>query len=236
MQMIVMPAVDILDHNVVQLVGGVRGTEQLVLPDPVQVARDWVGKGAPKLHVVDLDGAFAKGNNIPVIRRIIKECGVPVEVGGGIRSIELAEYLLDAGAAQVVVGTKAIREPEWLARLAERNPEKIVLALDVRQGMITVKGWQESAGISHQEMFRRIRDIPLAAVLHTDVDVEGKVQGIDVDEVESFVSACPHRVIASGGITGRDDLAELERIGIRSAVVGLALYTGKLNPTDVWRL
>jgi phosphoribosylformimino-5-aminoimidazole carboxamide ribotide isomerase len=234
--MIVMPAVDILDHNVVQLVGGVRGTEQLVMPNPADVARDWVAKGAPMLHVVDLDGAFAKGNNIQVIRRIITESDVPVEVGGGIRSIEVAEYLLDAGAKQVVVGTKAIKEPDWLCRLAERNPKRIVLALDVKGGMITVKGWQESAGISHEEMFRRIEDIPLAAVLHTDVDVEGKVQGINVDEVESFVSGCPHEVIASGGITGMNDLAELERIGIRSAVVGLALYTGKLNHIDVWRV
>ena len=234
--MIVMPAVDILDHNVVQLVGGVRGTEQLVMPNPADVARDWVAKGAPMLHVVDLDGAFAKGNNIQVIRRIITESDVPVEVGGGIRSIEVAEYLLDAGAKQVVVGTKAIKEPEWLRLLAERNPKRIVLALDVKGGMITVKGWQESAGISHEEMFRRIEDIPLAAVLHTDVDVEGKVQGINVDEVESFVSGCPHEVIASGGITGMNDLAELERIGIRSAVVGLALYTGKLNHIDVWRV
>ena len=231
----VMPAVDILDHNVVQLVGGVPGTEQVLLPNPLDVARDWVGKGAPMLHVVDLDGAFAKGNNMAVIRRIITECGVPVEVGGGIRSTEVAEYLMDAGAKQIVVGTKAIKEPEWLRELAERNPKKVVLALDVKGGKITVKGWQESAGISHEDMFHRIRDIPLAAVLHTDVDVEGKVQGINADEVESFVSACPHEVIASGGITSMNDLAELERIGIRSAVVGLSLYTGKLNHIDVWR-
>jgi len=110
-----------------------------------------------------------------------------------------------------------------------------VLALDVKGGRIAVKGWQESAGISHEDMFRRIRDLPLAAVLHTDVDVEGKVQGINVAEVESFVSGCPHEVIASGGITGMNDLDELERIGVRSAVVGLALYTGKLNPIEVWR-
>jgi phosphoribosylformimino-5-aminoimidazole carboxamide ribotide isomerase len=233
--MMVIPAVDILDHNVVQLVGGVPGTEQVLLPNPTEVAQDWVQKGAPMLHVVDLDGAFAKGNNISIIRTIIKECKVPVEVGGGIRSIEVAEYLLDAGAKQIVVGTKAIKEPEWLLELTERNPMKVVLALDVKAGKITVKGWQESAGISHEDMFRRIKDMPLAAVLHTDVDVEGKVQGINVDEVESFVSRCPHEVIASGGITGMKDLAELERIGVRSAVVGLALYTGKLNPIDVWR-
>jgi phosphoribosylformimino-5-aminoimidazole carboxamide ribotide isomerase len=233
--MMVMPAVDILDHDVVQLVGGVPGTEQLIIPNPVVVAQNWVSKGAPKLHVVDLDGAFSKGNNVQAIRRILTECHVPVEVGGGIRSIEVAEYLLDAGAEQVVVGTKAIREPDWLTDLAERNPKRIVLALDVKGGKITVKGWQESAGISHEDMFRRIKDIPLAAVLHTDVDVEGKTQGINVDEVESFVDGCPHEVIASGGITGMNDLAELERIGVRSAVVGLALYTGKLNPIDVWR-
>lgn len=233
--MMVMPAVDILDRSVVQLVGGVQGTEQLVLPNPVDIAKDWVGKGAPMLHVVDLDGAFAKGNNIPSIRRIITECKVPTEVGGGIRSIEVAEYLLDAGAKQVIVGTKAIKEPEWLHLLTERNPRKVVLALDVKGGKITVKGWRESAGISLEDMFRRIEGLPLAAVLHTDVDVEGKVQGINAEEVRSFVSGCPHKVIASGGITGMSDLVALERIGVSSAVVGLALYTGKLNPIDVWR-
>jgi phosphoribosylformimino-5-aminoimidazole carboxamide ribotide isomerase len=233
--MIVMPAVDILDHNVVQLVGGIPGTEQVLLPDPYAVAKSWVERGAPMLHVVDLDGAFGKGNNIDTIRRIVSGCGVPVEVGGGIRSTEVAEYLLDAGARKVVIGTKGIKDPEWLRTLAERNPGRIVLALDVRGGHITVKGWQESAGISISDMFARIRDMPLAGVLHTDVDVEGKVQGINAKEVEDFISGCPHEVIASGGITTMRDIDVLEKLGVRSAVVGLALYTGKLNDSDVWR-
>ena len=116
--MIVIPAVDVLDHQVVQLVGGVPGSQQIVMPDPVKVAEMWVSKGAPYLHLVDLDGAFGKESNVPVFKRIIAEFDVPAEVGGGIRSAETVDELVAAGADRVVVGTKAVKEPEWLEEMA----------------------------------------------------------------------------------------------------------------------
>lgn len=231
----VFPAIDILDGQVVQLVGGVPGTEQVRLPDPMSAAQRWQDEGAEMLHVIDLDAALAKGNNVQTMRSIVKMSAVPVQVGGGIRSTAVAQYLLDCGAARVIVGTKAIKEPEWLKELAQTNPGKIVLALDVKAGAVQVKGWQESAPFTLKQMFEQIRSLPLAGVLYTNVDVEGQGKGIDAEAVRRFVAECPHQVIASGGVTDQKDLDLLSGMGVPEAVVGLALYTGKLNSNQLWR-
>ena len=230
--MLIIPAVDMLDHRVVQLVGGVPGSEKIVIPDPMEVARSWIDKGAKYLHLVDLDGAFGKENNIPVIKRIIGESNVPVEVGGGIRDESTVKELVDAGADRVIVGTKAIKEPEWLAEMSGKYPEKIALALDTKGGNITMKGWQESAPITIDDMFDRIRDLPLAGILNTNVDVEGQGKGIDAAFAEDFIRRCPHKVIASGGVTSEKDAKILDRAGAIGAVVGVAIYTGLMSPWE----
>lgn len=230
----VLPAVDIMGGRVVQLVGGRPGTEQVVLPDPVEVALYWERLGAPGLHVVDLDAAMERGDNRKIVRVIIDETTIPVQVGGGVRSTEAVERLLEWGAHAVIVGTKGILEPAWLESVTVLFPASIILALDVRRGLVQVRGWQESSGISVGEMFRIIRPLPLAAVLYTNVDIEGKAAGIDEVAVSHFVRDCPHPVIASGGIATIEDLRTLESMGVSAAVVGVALYTGKLNPTKIW--
>lgn len=231
----VLPAIDILDGHVVQLVGGVPGTEQVKLPDPLAMAKRWQDEGADFLHVIDLDSALGKGNNVQTMRQIIKASKVPVQVGGGIRSTEVAQYLLDCGAARVIVGTKALKDTAWLAGIANANPGKIVLALDVKGGNVQVKGWQEAAPITLAQMFEIIRPLPLAGVLYTNVDVEGQGKGIDEKAVRDFITACPHMVIASGGVTDQRDLDLLTGMNVPEAVVGLALYTGKLNSNQLWR-
>lgn len=228
----ILPAVDVMDHQVVQLVGGVPGSQQIVMPDPVKVAEMWVSKGAPYLHLVDLDGAFGKENNIPVFKRIIEEFDVPAEVGGGIRSRETVEELVSAGADRVVVGTKAVKEPEWLAEISDEFPGKIVLSMDTKGGKITIKGWQESASVTVSDMFSRISDMKLAAVLNTNVDVEGQRKGIDESQARSFISECPCPVIASGGVTSKRDADILADAGAEGAVVGLAMYTGVISPWE----
>ena len=230
----IIPAVDVLDHQVVQLVGGRPGSQQIVMPDPMKVAQIWVDKGADYLHLVDLDGAFGKENNLAVFKEITKEIGVPTEIGGGIRDADTIDDLVSAGADRVIVGTKAVREPEWLAEMADRHPGRIVLSMDTKGGRIAIKGWQESAQISVQDMFDRIRDLPLAAVLNTNVDVEGQRKGIDLAQAEDFISNCPAEVIASGGVSSYDDAKELSLLGAEGAVVGLALYTGLIRPWE-WR-
>ena len=226
------PAVDVMDHQVVQLVGGVPGSQQIVMPDPLAVAGMWVEKGAPYLHLVDLDGAFGKENNILIFKRIIREYDVPAEVGGGIRDSETIDELISAGADRVVVGTKAVKEPEWLEEMADRHPGHIVLSMDTKGGLIAIKGWQESAALSVEDMFERIRDMPLAAVLNTNVDVEGQRKGIDEAQARDFLSRCPAKVIASGGVTSRRDAEILADAGAEGAVVGLAMYTNVISPWE----
>ncbi|MDR2866545.1 MAG: 1-(5-phosphoribosyl)-5-[(5-phosphoribosylamino)methylideneamino] imidazole-4-carboxamide isomerase [Methanomassiliicoccaceae archaeon] len=228
--MLIIPAVDIMDRRVVQLVGGVPGTEKITMPDPVKAAGVWVSKGAKALHIIDLDSAFGKENNIPVIKEIIRTYDVPVEVGGGIRNEETIRELLDAGADKVIVGTKAITERGWLSEMAAKFPGRLLLAMDTKKGRIAVKGWQEDSLMSVDEMFSIIADMPLAGILNTNVDVEGQGKGIDEAQARDFISKCPHPVIASGGVTDEGDARKLAAAGAAAAVVGVAIYTGTMEP------
>ncbi|MDR1405093.1 MAG: 1-(5-phosphoribosyl)-5-[(5-phosphoribosylamino)methylideneamino] imidazole-4-carboxamide isomerase [Candidatus Methanoplasma sp.] len=230
--MIVIPAVDVLDHRVVQLVGGEIGSQKIILPDPFDTAMSWVEKGAPYLHLVDLDGAFGKGNNLDVFKKIIKECGVPVQAGGGIRSNEKVEELISAGADRVILGTRAIREPEWLASVSRKYPGRIVAGMDTRDGRLTLNGWQGPSDVTVGEMFETIKDLPLGGVLNTNVSIEGRMAGIDEAQSSKFIGECPHGVISSGGVTSENDCRILSKLGAAGAVVGLALYTGKIRPWE----
>ena len=230
--MIVIPAVDVLDRKVVQLVGGEIGSQKITLPDPFSTAMSWVEKGAPYLHLVDLDGAFGRGNNLDVFKKIIKECGVPVEIGGGIRSEEVVDDLVSAGADRVIIGTKAVKEPDWLLKISDKHPGRIMAGLDTKNGTLVVNGWQGSSDITVEKMFDIIRDMPLGGVLNTNVSVEGQMKGIDADQSGQFISKCPHKVISSGGVTARSDCETLSRLGASGAVVGLALYTEKIRPWE----
>ncbi len=226
----IIPAVEVMDHQGVQLVGGKPGSQQIVIPDPMKVASSWIEKGADYLHLVDLDAAFGKSNNLEVFKRITKELGVPTEIGGGIRDRETIDDLVSAGVDRIIVGTKAVKEPEWLEEMADLHPGKIVLSMDTKAGKIAIKGWQESAGMSIEDMFDRIRDLPLAAVLNTNVDVEGQRKGIDEKQARDFIGRCPCKVIASGGVTSQEDARLLSSAGAESAVVGLAVYTDVIRP------
>lgn len=230
----VLPAIDILNGRVVQLVGGKPGTEKVSLPNPEEVAWRWQREGAPGLHVIDLDAALGKGKNIDRIEGILQKVSIPVQVGGGVRGTNTAEMLLKLGAGRVIVGTRAITDPQWLRQLSERNPGKIVLALDVRGGHIMLKGWQEASRIPVDSVLEAVADLPLAAILHTNVDVEGRAFGIDRQEMEGFLKRSPHPVIASGGITTLEDVKTLQRMGMQWAIVGLALYSKTICPSDIW--
>jgi phosphoribosylformimino-5-aminoimidazole carboxamide ribotide isomerase len=239
MQMMIIPAVDMLDGQVVQLVGGELGSEQVKIPDPFQTAASWVSKGAEYLHLVDLDAAFGKGNNLDSIEKIARDSGVPVEAGGGIRSEVTVDALVEGGVDRIVLGTKAIKEPEWLESMALKYPGRIALAMDTRGNRIVVKGWRESASVTVEQMFRIVEDLPLAAILNTNVDVEGQKKGVDEKQVRDFISSCPHSVIASGGVTQRRDAEILRDAGAVAAVVGLALYTFDIRPWEwdtPWRV
>ena len=228
--MIAYPAVDLRGGRVVQLVGGRPEDERVSLPDPVAVARRWVADGFRALHVVDLDAALGSGSNRDAIFAILEQVDVPVQVGGGVRDDESADTLLKAGAARVIVGTRAVEDHAWLETLAARWPGRIVVAADIRDGIVVTRGWTEGTGLEATNFLERLDPLPLGGILVTDVSREGRMQGADADRFAALAAATRHPLLASGGIRDIHDLHELARRGVAGAVLGMALYTGALDP------
>ena len=231
--MIAIPAVDLRDGACVQLVGGSFSQEKVRIENPVDVARSWEHYGFHRLHVVDLDAATGRGSNLPVVRSLLFDSGVPVQVGGGIRSSELVEELLEAGASSVIVGTRAIEEPEWIVELSARHPGEIIVACDVRERRVTTRGWAHTLPLDILDVLEELNSLPLAGLLVTAVHREGQMQGTDLPLMEDVAEASNFPVYASGGIATMQDLRALEHRGLAGVVIGMALYTGALDPVVV---
>ena len=231
--MIAIPAVDLRDGACVQLVGGSFAQERVRLENPVEVARSWEHYGFNRLHVVDLDAATGQGSNINIVRSLLFDSGIPIQVGGGVRSGELVEELLEAGASRVIVGTRAIEEPEWLAELAARHPGEIIVACDVRERRVTTRGWAHTLPLDILDVVDELNALPLAGLLVTAVHREGQMQGTDLPLMEDVAESSHFPVYASGGVTTMQDLRALEHRGLAGVVIGMALYTGALDPVVV---
>ncbi len=231
--MIAIPAVDLRDGACVQLVGGSFAQEKVRLEHPVDVARSWEHYGFHRLHVVDLDAATGRGSNIAVVRSLLFDSGVPIQVGGGVRTDELVEELLEAGAMSVIVGTRALEEPEWLAELAARHPGEIIVACDVRERRITTRGWAHTLPLDILDVVDELNPLPLGGLLVTAVHREGQMQGTDLPLMEDVAESSHFPVYASGGVTTMQDLRALEHRGLAGVVIGMALYTGALDPVVV---
>jgi len=225
----VVPAVDVQDGRVVQLVGGERGTGK-EYGDPVEAARRWVAAGARTLHLVDLDGAFeGERRNAPAIDAVLDAVDVPVQLGGGIRTRADAVDLLDRGVDRVILGTAAVETPEIVADVSERHPGSVVVSLDAKDGEVVVSGWTEGTGLDPAEAATRYEELGAGAILFTDVDVEGQLEGVRTDPVRRVVEAVDIPVIASGGVATLDDVRDLKAAGAAAVVVGSALYRGQFT-------
>lgn len=228
--MIAYAAIDLRGGRVVQLVGGSPADERVSRPDPAAVAREWLDCGFAALHVVDLDAALGTGSNEDAILAVIEAAGpVPVQAGGGVRSTRRAAALLEAGAARVVVGTRAVEDRTWLEELAGEFPQRVVVAADVRGDEVLVRGWTAGSGRSAAAFLADLEGLPLAGVLVTDVAREGRLGGADHARFAELAAAAPHPLLASGGITSAADLDALAGAGVAGAVLGMALYTGVLD-------
>lgn len=231
--MIAAPAVDLREGRCVQLVGGRPEEEKVSLPDPVARARKWREMGFGTLHVVDLDAALSLGDNREIIRDIVAATDAVVQVGGGVRDEDTVKALLDAGVARVIIGTRALDEPRWLESLAEAHPGIILVAADVRDGVVLKKGWTESTRVPVLELLERLAPLPLAGVLCTDVGREGRMQGTDLEAAREIIEGSDHPLWMSGGITTMEELRGLEAAGAAGAVLGMAIYKGVIPPDDV---
>ena len=228
--MLVMPAVDLRDGACVQLVGGDYANEAVRLPDAAAAAAHWVASGLRALHVVDLDAATGRGEQAALVARVLATPGLaPSQAGGGVRDDARLAATFTAGAARAVVGTRALEDPEWLARIAHAHPGRIVVAADVRDGRVVTRGWAATLERSLDDTLASLESLPLAAVLVTAVHREGALRGPDFALLERVVRATRHPVQASGGITTLDDLTALERLGVSAVVLGMSLYTGALD-------
>lgn len=199
------------------------------LNNPVEVAKKFVDEGAEYLHIIDLDAAFGTGNNRDVIKNIIKEVNVPVEVGGGIRNLEIAKELISLGVDRVIVGTKAILEPKFIDDLnKEIGKDKIVLAVECKEGKVVIKGWKEKVDKTPIEVIKEFED-KVGYILFTNVDVEGLLKGINVDIIKELIEKTDIPIIYSGGITTLEDIKALKELGIYGVVIGSALYKGLID-------
>jgi len=231
--MIAIPAIDLRDGACVQLVGGSYESERVRLEDPVAVARRWYDDGFRRLHVVDLDAATERGSNAGLVSQILEASSAFVQVGGGVRTSEQVDALIGAGARQVVVGTHAIEHPEWLAEVASRHPGAIIVAADVRGRAVVTRGWRTTLSTDVAEFVRDVEPLPLAGLLLTAVHREGAMRGPDLALVDEIVDMTTIPVIASGGVGSMNDLRALAERGAAAVVIGMALYTGVLDPRAV---
>jgi phosphoribosylformimino-5-aminoimidazole carboxamide ribotide isomerase len=225
----ILPAVDIKSGKCVQLVGGKPGTEQVSIDDVVGAARRWQDEGADMIHIIDLDSALGTGDNEILIEKIAGDLDVPVQVGGGVRTQEKVERLFEIGCERVIVGTRAIQDRPFVEAIAEQYADGIVVALDSVADHVMIKGWQESSGKEILSVAKDLEPLPIWGFLYTNVEVEGKLQGIDPRPIKALIEMTSKPVIVSGGVTTMDDLKLLRGMGANSAVVGMAIYTGNLN-------
>ncbi|WP_436346397.1 1-(5-phosphoribosyl)-5-[(5-phosphoribosylamino)methylideneamino]imidazole-4-carboxamide isomerase [Natronorubrum sp. FCH18a] len=225
----VIPAVDLQDGEVVQLVQGERGTER-TYGDPVEAAQRWIDAGAESLHLVDLDGAFdGERKNAEAIDAVLVTVDVPTQLGGGIRTARDAIDLLERGVDRVILGTAAVENPDIVAEISAEQPDSVVVSLDAKDGEVVVEGWTEGAGISPVEAAARYEELGAAAILFTNVDVEGRLQGVATEPVRELVEATDIPVVASGGVATLEDVRDLEEAGAAAVVVGSALYEGNFS-------
>lgn len=235
--MLLIPAIDLKEGQCVRLRQGRMDDSTVFSSDPVAMAAHWKAQGGRRLHIVDLDGAFAGvPRNEELIRDMVAAMGdVPVQVGGGIRSEKIITSYLDAGVQGLILGTKAINEPAFLADMAKQYPGKIILGLDARDGVVATEGWDKDAGVLALDFVQGLSELPLAGIVYTDIDRDGMMQGLNVKATRNLAEASQLPVIASGGVTSLADLqalktafAEMPEL-LMGAITGRAIYEGSLD-------
>lgn len=224
------PAIDLRGGKCVRLVQGDYRRELVFGEDPAAMARRLVEQGAECLHLVDLDGARdGEPANLASVRSILAAVDIPCELGGGIRDEATIARLLDLGLSRLVIGTKALRDPDWFRRIANEHPDRLVLGIDSRNGQVATDGWLETSSMPAVELARQFENEPLAAIIYTDIAKDGMLQGPNVPAMREMRESVRLPVVASGGVTTATDVAQLAAAGMAGCIIGRALYAEKLT-------
>ena len=226
----VIPAIDLRGGRCVRLTQGDYDRETVFSDDPVAVARRWAEEGPPRLHIVDLDGAReGRPVNGGIVRAIIEAVELPVQVAGGVRDLEAVAGWLAAGADRVVLGTAAVRDPELVAEACRRHGERIVVSIDARDGRVAVEGWREATERRADDLLRDLAALGVQRFVYTDIARDGTLTSPNFDAIEAFAQATSAAIIASGGVAEVAHLVRLAELGVEGAIVGLALYDGRVR-------
>ena len=239
--MLIIPAIDLKDGKCVRLRQGRMDDDTVFDENPVAVAMRWLDEGARRIHLVDLDGAFAgEPRNAEVVRKICSACGdIPVQIGGGIRSVETAQAYLDAGIQSLIIGTLAVKEPEFVDQLCSLFPGHIIVGLDANDGFVATEGWAEASTVTAVSLAQRFENSGVSAIVYTDISRDGMMQGVNTAATAALADAVSIPIIASGGVASIDDiqrLGEQRHRGISGAIVGRALYEGTIDLAAAQRL
>jgi phosphoribosylformimino-5-aminoimidazole carboxamide ribotide isomerase len=231
--MVIIPAIDIQSGQCVRLTQGRLGTTTVYSGDPVQMAVEWVRQGARRLHVVDLDGAFGgRPENRQLIRNIAQSVSVPVQVGGGIRTLEIIEDYIKSGIEYAILGSKVVQDPNFLNKATGAFPGRIIVGIDAKGGRVLTEGWTEESGRSAIELGQEVAAMGAAMVIYTDIERDGMLGGPNLDAIAQMVASVDIPVIASGGVGGISDIRSLLSIGpkkVAGVIIGKALYTGAVS-------
>lgn len=233
--MILYPAIDLKDGNCVRLFKGEMDQATVFSDDPAAQALEFQQAGCEWLHLVDLNGAFAgEPVNAEPVEAILKACDIPAQLGGGIRDIATIERWLDKGLARVILGTVAVRDPELVREAARLFPNQVAVGIDARDGMVAVEGWAETTDVTALDLAKKFEDAGVAAIIYTDIDRDGAMQGPNVAATAALANAVSIPVIASGGVSSMDDLKALKACGapLNGAISGRALYDGAIDVAE----
>ena len=239
--MLIIPAIDLKDGTCVRLRQGRMDDSTVFSDDPVDMAAKWVDAGCRRLHLVDLNGAFAgEPVNGEIVREIAKAYpNLPIQIGGGIRSAETIEAYLNAGVSYVIIGTKAVKEPQFVTDMCKAFPGNIIVGLDAQDGRVAIDGWAEVTDVMAVDLAKRFRDDGVSSIVYTDIARDGMMQGVNVEATVDLAVQGGIPVIASGGVTNIDDiraLAEVADQGILGAITGRAIYEGTLDVAEAQTL
>jgi phosphoribosylformimino-5-aminoimidazole carboxamide ribotide isomerase len=237
--MIIFPAIDIRGGRCVRLVQGLADQETVYGDDPAAMGQRWQAEGAAWLHVVDLDGAFgARPQNLEVIRRLRRAVTIPIQLGGGIRSLDTMAAYIDLGIDRLILGTAILKDPEVVARACQAYPGRIALGLDAKEGLLAVEGWTETTQRTAAEVAQELAHLQPAAIIYTDISRDGVKRGVNVEATRNLARATDIPVIASGGVSSLDDikaLLPLAPLGVIGVITGRALYDGNLDLKEAIR-
>ncbi len=239
--MLVIPAIDLKNGQCVRLRQGRMEDDTVFSDDPVAVAGDWVAQGARRLHLVDLDGAFAgEPKNASVVKAICAAYpDVPVQIGGGIRTMQNAQSYVDAGVQYLIIGTLAVKEPEFVDQLCKAFPGKVIVGLDANGGYVATEGWAEASTMKAVDLAQRFENEGVVAIVYTDISRDGMMQGVNVEATCDLANAISIPVIASGGVTNIDDISALcqaQKTPLSGAIVGRALYENTISLSEAQTL